>query len=132
MEKWLPVKNYEDRYLVSNKGNILSLMFRNKKRIVPKKLKVGHIIKGYFGLVLTKNGIKSDNRVDNLEWCTDDENKKHVFDNGLSEKKIKRKDIPVILDMRQKGYTLKDIAIKFNVTGRNIGAICQRKTWKIY
>lgn len=56
VERWLPVRDYEDRYMVSNRGNVLSL---------PRKVHVGRWRGGplklvlnntYFGVSLSRDG----------------------------------------------------------------------------
>lgn len=43
------------------------------------------------------NGIKKDNRLDNLEWCSIKENVNHSWENGLSEN-IRNASSKVVLD----------------------------------
>lgn len=86
-----------------------------------------------------KNGIKTDNRIENLEWCTPSENCKHSYVIGLSfHEGIKGEKHPKAkLNQRQvieirgtRGLTQRAIAKKYGVALSTIHSILKRKNWK--
>lgn len=85
------------------------------------------------------NGIKTDNRVKNLEWCTASYNTKDAYLRGaiVSKKgeevylsKLTNNDVLKIRELLLIKITQKKIAKMFNVSRENISRIGLRKTWK--
>lgn len=85
-----------------------------------------------------KNGVKTDNRVENLEWCTRSENAKHAFALGLQSNKgeshpshkLTEEDVRRIRAINKPyvyGYT--KIAKEYGLSRTHVKEILSRKTW---
>lgn len=82
------------------------------------------------------NGVRNDNRVENLEWVTGSENVRHAFKNGLvptgEQHKSSKLTEEQVLKIRKKGKykTRTQIAREYNVSFSCIDKIMKNKTWK--
>lgn len=111
MEQWRPVVGYEDMYIVSNTGRVMSNLSGLWHELKPqinscgyylvnlghkghtKRTAVHRIVANAFipreqgkKQVNHKDGDKLNNHVENLEWCTCSENITHAWRIGLKEK----------------------------------------------
>jgi len=164
MEKYIEIKEYPN-YEVSELGNV-----RNKKRDsilktkdnngyrqlklskngVNKMYSVHRIVAEAFipnpenkPCVNHKNGIKSDNRVENLEWVTRSENDIHAYKLGLKtvnknpnygskngNSKLNEIKVKEIREKYLSGrYTQQKIADEYNVSQHTISGIVLNKIW---
>lgn len=91
-----------------------------------EKLQVNHI-----------NGVKNDNRFENLEWCTPLENVRHAYATGLIKpidkkgsknlmSKLTEDDVRFI---RSCGWDKKALIRHYNVDRKTIENILNRKSW---
>ena len=162
-EVWADVEGYEGIYQVSSKGLVKSLSrkriklnkdkvdVKNKYRGVTfrknglkRQFHVHRIVSKAFiynrnlkRTVNHKNGIKGDNSIFNLEWCTYSENTNHALNTGLRipksgdfHYKTSLNENQVIRIKRLLGeMSVKNIAKKYSVSVYVIYDIRSGRTW---
>jgi hypothetical protein len=91
-EPWVEIKSIfrfkkHLKTYFSSKGYLRITLWKDKK---PKYISIHRIVclqyipkENNKTMINHKNGIKSDNRIENLEWCNNSENVKHAYDNNL-------------------------------------------------
>ena len=167
IETWKPVPNTDGMYEVSDMGNVKSNCRKvggKKGGLLGKYLDRQGYFKCCLGvngntkqilihrLVLNKfqpttntkldvnhkNGIKKDNRLENLEWATRSENIRHAFNTGLMKRRcgetnpfslFKQADIDNIWDLHYQGYRNAAIARTMNTSKTVVGYIINGKTY---
>ncbi len=92
------------------------------------------------GCVLNhKNGIKIDNRPDNLEYVTQSENQRHAYILGLQKGmkgktnpsvKLTEEDVQNIRTMLAQGISQRAIAMRYGITQTTVSRIKLSKSWK--
>lgn len=156
------IKNYEGLYSVTKEGKIFGnkrnkflrqrtnragyLVVNLSKNNILKTLAVHRITAQTFldnpenkRTVNHKNGNKSNNNINNLEWCTDSENQKHSYRTGLNKSigenhfrsNLTEKEVLEIRRLlKETKITQMKLSKMFNVATGTVSNIKTRKTWK--
>ena len=143
--KYRKYRDYNSKILNPSKDrdgyyrSCLSTNGKSKNKIIHRLVAENFLInENNYPVVNHKNGIKDDNRVENLEWCTIRENNIHALKTGLKippckEKhhmaKLKEQDVIDIRENKNNLYQWQ-LALTYNVSQGQISRISTKKRWR--
>ena len=162
MEKWVDIAGYEGLYQISSCGNVRSFVSARGKRKIPKLLKPEVLKKGYLRVPLCKDYSKerymvhrlvamafipnpdnlpyinhkdenkSNNNVDNLEWCSRSYNVRYSWDKHPERHTRKGKHYAhAIVQLDKAGNVIKEwtnartIFVETGMDDSSIRQVCQ-------
>jgi hypothetical protein len=107
-------------------------------KAIPKKYLVHRLVmQSFYGIsdlvVNHKDSNRSNNNLNNLEYCTHSENMKHASSKGFLKNrekgrflKVSKDDIQTIINLRNKGYYYNEIGKIYGCSGANIFNILKK------
>ena len=75
------------------------------------------------------NGLKTDNRVENLEWCFRKHNVSHAYATALQKSKLNKNQVSEIKQLIMKGLSQRAVGRMFGVSHTNIQLINNGVIW---
>jgi hypothetical protein len=167
-ETYVDIPNTDGAYSVSNLGKVRSNGFGRSRNRRPRTMSPGLTGSGYRSVIFSINGaktwrmvhrlvasafvpnadqkeqvnhingVKTDNRAENLEWVTPAENTRHSIRTGLARSqhgegnrmaKLTAKEASQIMGLRGSGMPQRKIAAMFGVSSKTVSKIQCGNGW---